>query len=51
MIGIIFLGIWMILIVLDIWSIKRDIKSIQWRISRLEWKDFGKSDEVDNGNE
>lgn len=30
MIGIIFLGIWMLLIVADIWSIKK-------RLDRLEW--------------
>lgn len=32
MIGIIILGIWMILIVADIWSIKK-------RLDRLEWWD------------
>jgi hypothetical protein len=47
----ILLCIWMLLVVHETQSIKRDIKSIQWRISRLEWKEFGKSDEVDKNEE
>lgn len=43
----ILLCIWMLLVVREIQSIKRDLKSIQWRISRLEWKDFGKIEDVD----
>ena len=45
----ILLCIWMLLVVHETQSIKRDIKSIQWRISRLEWKDFGKIEDVDKG--
>lgn len=39
MIGIIFLGIWMLLIMLDIWGIKK-------RLDRLEWAES----EVEDGN-
>ena len=41
-VGIISLGIWMLLIVLDIWGIKE-------RLDRLESEKLTKS-EVDNGN-
>ncbi len=43
-IGIILLGIWMLLIVVDIWSIKRRLERLEWliekkekRLDRLEW--------------
>lgn len=38
MIGIIFLGIWMLLIVLDLWKIRNDIWAIKKRLDRLESK-------------
>jgi hypothetical protein len=37
MIGIIFLGIWMLLIVYDLWKIKYDIWDTKKRLDRLEW--------------
>ena len=39
-VGIISLGIWMLLIMLDIWSIKK-------RLERLEWENLTKSEVED----
>lgn len=50
MIGIIFLGIWMLLVVLDLWKIKYDIWDAKERLNRLESEKLTKS-EVDNGND
>lgn len=35
MIGIIALGIWMLLIVSDIWSIKKRLDRLEWEINKL----------------
>lgn len=41
MIDIIFLGIWMLLIVFDLWKIRNDIWSIRKRLDKLEEKSEG----------
>ncbi len=37
MIGIIALGMWMLLVMLDLWKIKYDIWDTKKRLDRLEW--------------
>lgn len=45
----ILLCFWILVVVHETQSIKRDIKSIQYRLAQLEWKDFGKIENVDKG--
>lgn len=37
MTGIIFLGIWMILIVIDIWGIKKRLDRLEWDVEIDKW--------------
>ena len=38
MIGIVFLGIWMLLIISDLWIIKKKLKQLEWEIDKLHMK-------------
>ena len=38
MIGIISLGIWMLLIMLDIWGIKKRLDRLEWEMGKVDKK-------------